>query len=271
MLNMKWKERCALVALAVATSTFALVEYVSASGSGPTTVGYRLELENVDTGDIELLGYGDAIYVRNPSESDDLEVTVYNHGTRSVYFHTTLSPADDHTFELPPAGGSGGTVRVLDQVGLERTTGDVDVFCGWDCFPAGTLVATAVGRVAVESLAVGDVLAGAARGVVESVLPTRSRELVQLTVDGESVRVTRGHRILTAGRGWVAASEVLEGESVQVTGPTGARRHAAVERVAGVALDSSVAVYDVRLASAGEIRLGALGLVAEGPAAIPAR
>jgi hypothetical protein len=108
------------------------------------------------------------------------------------------------------------------------------------CFLAGTPVETEHGTRAIETLAVGDKVIGAAEGEIHRGTVThifRSIELGYYVINGE-VRVTGTHPFLTE-RGWVVASELCVGDRLQ--GPNG--EAVVVESIGNVA--RAVRAYNI--------------------------
>ena len=99
-----------------------------------------------------------------------------------------------------------------------------DVMC--PCFAAGTLVETAEGPRAIESVRVGDLVLSRDEATGETgfqpvteVFITPDKEVLELTVTddqgaSETVLATPGHPFWVEGQGWVTAAELRVGEAL---------------------------------------------------------
>lgn len=97
-----------------------------------------------------------------------------------------------------------------------------------NCFAAGTLVHTAEGPRAIESIAVGALVIGSDEATrdadphpVERVTVTPNKEVMEVGVTGgglaetETFRVTLDHAFWVVGKEWVRASELQPGDAIQ--------------------------------------------------------
>ena len=103
---------------------------------------------------------------------------------------------------------------------------EVAVFTGaasstMSCFVAGTMVLTAAGLVAIESLAVGDRIITTNPDTLETsektVLETyvgEATKLVHLTINGEKIVTTDNHPFYVQGRGFIEAGNLLVGDKL---------------------------------------------------------
>lgn len=175
---------------------------------------------------------------------------------------------------LPGGDGSGGASGPGSAKGnaitrfAEQFLGTPYVFggtstSGWDCVAAGTLVVTARGAVAIESVVPGDLVTAWERGKtvdapVAAVLAKGIRDCVTVRTATREVTVTPDHRLPVLRGGaveWVPARTIAPGECVVVLArdDSGCPAHAGVfadgfftcEPVASIAPAGSRGVYDL--------------------------
>ena len=87
---------------------------------------------------------------------------------------------------------------------------------GWSCVPADTCISTDKGMVPIIEVSVGDMVLthrGRFRRVDAVYRRAGPKELVTVTADGASIRLTGNHRVFTK-RGWVEASGLQLGDEV---------------------------------------------------------
>lgn len=91
------------------------------------------------------------------------------------------------------------------------------------CSPAGTKINTPNGYVDIESITPGDLVIGydedKSSVVVNTVVETFNRpykgELISIQLEnGETLRLTPGHNVHTANRGWVLAGQLSEDDDI---------------------------------------------------------
>ncbi len=102
------------------------------------------------------------------------------------------------------------------------------------CFPAGTVVLTKSGLVAIESIRAGDsvIAQNVATGEIKSSSVQRTTlrpaaPLVKLTLGSQTISATRGHPFWVNGQGWTIAKHLKVGQSLH--GIDGATRIDAIE------------------------------------------
>jgi ATP-dependent exoDNAse (exonuclease V) alpha subunit len=89
-----------------------------------------------------------------------------------------------------------------------------------ECFPAGTLVDTPDGKVAIESLNPGDSILNVIG--IDTVVATKKTEVTDAAIvhtGGKKICCSRSHRFLTS-RGWVSAAELGPGDRIAQTEST---------------------------------------------------
>jgi hypothetical protein len=114
--------------------------------------------------------------------------------------------------------------------GLADTTFSINLTlaAGWpgsNCFPAGTKVSTSHGDVNIEEINVGDLVYAydfETGKVVESHVIDTPRHFtynwVSITVGGETIRATRGHRFwVESEKRWIEAVDLKEGMAVRLS------------------------------------------------------
>ncbi|MDR2493463.1 MAG: HINT domain-containing protein, partial [Coriobacteriales bacterium] len=132
------------------------------------------------------------------------------------------------------------------------------------CFVAGTMVHTATGLVAIESIKAGDRVTATNPDTFEvaemAVVEAYVREvttLVQLSVGGELVSTTADHPFFVEGRGFVAAGELQAGD-VLVSASGGALP---AESARHESLDEPVTVYNFQVEDFHTYHVGTLGIL----------
>jgi len=93
------------------------------------------------------------------------------------------------------------------------------------CFPAGTPVQTSTGPMAIEQIRPGDCVLSQDPDTGElafkPVLATTVRPpspLINIRVEGETIRATRGHPFWVSGIGWQMAKELMAGQWLHTPG-----------------------------------------------------
>ena len=88
------------------------------------------------------------------------------------------------------------------------------------CFPAGTLVETSTGPIAIEVIKPGDCVlaqdADTGELAYKPVMMTTVRppsKLIETRIEEETIRATRGHPFWVSGLGWQMAKELLPGST----------------------------------------------------------
>ncbi len=122
---------------------------------------------------------------------------------------------------------------------------------GGNCFPAGTKVSTSHGDVNIEDLEVGDLVYAydfATGMVVESQVTETPRHFtynwMSITVDGETIRATRGHRFwVESEKSWVEAVDLKEGMTLRLSD----RRIETITSVSLASLTQSEATYNLEI------------------------
>ena len=89
------------------------------------------------------------------------------------------------------------------------------------CFVAGTTVLTTLGKKAIETIQVGDVIpcvdhitGEAAEKRVVTTTVNKVNRLIELDIDGEIIQCTETHPFQVKGRGWVNASDLAPNDIV---------------------------------------------------------
>ena len=115
------------------------------------------------------------------------------------------------------------------------------------CFVAGTAVLTAVGKVAIENVEVGDYVWAsdpetgevALKRVVQTFV-NEATELVHVEVDGDEIICTNEHPFYSPVKGWMAACDLRAGDIlVTVNG-----EYVVVEKIQHEILERPIAVYN---------------------------
>ena len=115
------------------------------------------------------------------------------------------------------------------------------------CFVAGTMVLTAEGLVAIESIAVGDTVIATDPDTGETtekqVLNTfvnETDELAHVWVDGEEIICTPGHKFYSPEKGWPSAIDLKAGDILVLSNG----EYVTVEKVQHEILEEPVKVYN---------------------------
>ena len=128
-------------------------------------------------------------------------------------------------------------VSLVDQGSLIALQGAAGGLQTYDCLAAGTQVWTSRGPVAIETVAVGDLVLSqnvetgelAYKPVLRTTLRPESR-LTKITVDGKELLASGGHPLWVAGEGWVKARDLASGMELHT--PKGPATIDSVEAVA---------------------------------------
>ena len=112
---------------------------------------------------------------------------------------------------------------------------------------AGTFVLTTLGYAGIECIRAGDYVYAKDEETGEQeympVLDTFTNEVTEictLTIDGETIETTVGHKFYTTENGWMSAGDLSEGDTVELSdGSSGT-----VESVEITELDEPVTVYN---------------------------
>jgi len=115
------------------------------------------------------------------------------------------------------------------------------------CFVAGTLVLTAIGLTCIEDIRPGDYVYAKNEVTGEQdympVLETYENEVTELctvTIDGNSIETTPGHKFYTTDNGWVSACDLNKGDTVELSDGSNAE----VDNVETTELDEPITVYN---------------------------
>ena len=115
------------------------------------------------------------------------------------------------------------------------------------CFVEGTMVLTAAGLVAIESIAVGDMVIATdpetgetAEKEVKNTFVNETEELAHVFVDGEEIVCTPGHKFYAPERGWTSAIKLRAGDKLQLVNG----EYVTVEKVQHELLEEPVKVYN---------------------------
>ena len=115
------------------------------------------------------------------------------------------------------------------------------------CFVEGTMVLTAAGLVAIESIAVGDMVIATdpetgetAEKQVKNTFVNETEELAHVFVDGEEIVCTPGHKFYAAEKGWTSAIKLRAGDQLQLVNG----EYVTVEKVQHELLEEPVKVYN---------------------------
>lgn len=116
-------------------------------------------------------------------------------------------------------GASSGLARAESRA-LRRTASSCSI-CGCSSFPAGMLVGTESGPVAIEDIEVGAEVLGrleekadALPYAVTSLVGRDVTELWDVELEGEKISTTAEHPFWVVGRGWVPAAELQVGDQL---------------------------------------------------------
>ncbi|MCL2137600.1 MAG: polymorphic toxin-type HINT domain-containing protein [Coriobacteriia bacterium] len=132
------------------------------------------------------------------------------------------------------------------------------------CFVAGTLVMTASGFVAIESIVAGDTvvstdpdtLVTGEKQVIKTFINEAS-ELVHVLAGGEEIIATADHPFYVAGKGWTAAADLAKGSTLLLQGDS----RVIVDGITLDSLDEPVAVYNLEVADWHTYHVGIAGLL----------
>ncbi len=115
------------------------------------------------------------------------------------------------------------------------------------CFVAGTLVLTAIGLTCIEDIRPGDYVYAKNEITGEQdympVLETFENEVTELctvTIDGNSIETTPGHKFYTPDNGWVSACDLKNGDTVELSDGSSAE----VDSVETTELEEPITVYN---------------------------
>ena len=115
------------------------------------------------------------------------------------------------------------------------------------CFVEGTMVLTAAGLVAIESIAVGDMVIATdpetgetAEKQVKNTFVNETEELAHVFVDGEEIVCTPGHKFYAPERGWTSAIKLRAGDKLQLVNG----EYVTVEKVQHELLEEPVKIYN---------------------------
>ncbi len=120
--------------------------------------------------------------------------------------------------QMPSTSGSGGPVR--QSLPASRPPSVVN-----SCFARGTKVWTVTGPAPIEEIRVGDrvlsqnTMTGelAYKPVLQTTI-RRPSPMVKISMSPDPLETTRGHMVFTAGRGWVMAKDLRDGELLHTAG-----------------------------------------------------
>ena len=115
------------------------------------------------------------------------------------------------------------------------------------CFVEGTMVLTAAGLVAIESIAVGDMVIATdpetgetAEKEVKNTFVNETEELAHVFVDGEEIVCTPGHKFYAPEKGWTSAIKLRAGDKLQLVNG----EYVTVEKVQHELLEEPVKIYN---------------------------
>ena len=115
------------------------------------------------------------------------------------------------------------------------------------CFVEGTMVLTAAGLVAIESIAVGDMVIASdpetgetAEKQVKNTFVNETEELAHVFVDSEEIVCTPGHKFYAPEKGWTSAIKLRAGDKLQLVNG----EYVTVEKVQHELLEEPVKVYN---------------------------
>ena len=115
------------------------------------------------------------------------------------------------------------------------------------CFVEGTMVLTAAGLVAIESIAVGDMVIATdpetgetAEKQVKNTFVNETEELAHVFVDDEEIVCTPGHKFYAPEKGWTSAIKLRAGDHLQLVNG----EYVTVEKVQHELLEEPVKVYN---------------------------
>ena len=132
------------------------------------------------------------------------------------------------------------------------------------CFVAGTTVLTTLGKKAIETIQVGDIIpcvdhitGETAEKKVVTTTVNKVNRLIELDVDGEIIQCTETHPFQVKGRGWVDACNLNPGDIVY----TKDWNTATVKSVNLLELDEPVEVYNFEVEDCHTYFVGELGVL----------
>ena len=115
------------------------------------------------------------------------------------------------------------------------------------CFVEGTMVLTAAGLVAIESIAVGDMVIATdpetgetAEKQVKNTFVNETEELAHVFVDDEEIVCTPGHKFYAPEKGWTSAIKLRAGDHLQLVNG----EYVTVEKVQHELLEEPVKIYN---------------------------
>ncbi|MEM7202855.1 MAG: hypothetical protein AAF628_21535 [Planctomycetota bacterium] len=207
-----------------------------------TAIGQQYQVFQGD----QLIGTGDTVEVTNDGGSTvSVEIRALDSGDVIV------------SFSLAP--GQSRQEPITQGVSLQSAI-KVNPFCAIDCLLSGVAVVTPHGLVPVEALQPGDTVLGAATRVeVARIRESSTLSVVEMRVGPDLIRTSRGHKFLTADRGWVEAQSLEVGDEIS----TRDGDSASIERVTVVQLDEPQPVFTIVLDGGASVLVGESNLVAE--------
>lgn len=132
------------------------------------------------------------------------------------------------------------------------------------CFVAGTLVLTPLGLVAIEKIKVGDKVLSTDTGTkktsektVAQTFVNSSSDIVHITVCGEEIVSTSGHKFYVPGFGWVPACKICTGTTLVLADGS----YAEVETVKEERLEAPVNVYNFEVEDWHTYHVGTYGVL----------
>ena len=132
------------------------------------------------------------------------------------------------------------------------------------CFVAGTAVLTTLGKKAIETIQVGDVIpcvdhitGEASEKKVISTTVNKVNRLIELDIDGEIIQCTETHPFQVKGRGWVDAANLVPNDVVY-TKDWGT---ATVKSVNLLELDEPIEVFNFEVEDCHTYFVGELGVL----------
>jgi RHS repeat-associated protein len=177
---------------------------------------------------------------------------------------TSASRAASHG-RAPPA-------RSADDLVSPSSGGKYDPPCPtpYNCFGAGTLVATVTGLVPIEQIEVGTEVWAyddqTGEPVLAQVTALHRREvdaLWLLTIGGETIETTSEHPFLVVGKGWTEAQYLEAGDLLAISGGEAARLDV-VQQV-----EQKATVYNFEVAGVATYHVGEIGVVVHNCGILP--
>ena len=127
------------------------------------------------------------------------------------------------------------------------------------CFVAGTMILTAMGLKAIETIKIGDMVISTNTDTMESgakvVLQTfvnETKELVHIMINGEKISTTPGHMFYDVIKGWTPAITITHGDVLLLKDNV----HMEIDLVTYEQFDNPIKVYNFEVADWHTYRVG---------------